>query len=196
MQQLINKFAPNLQPKIIPMGFNDDNMRALFSANTTQESSSISFDTIISKHIPSNHCCTVNNCGVKQSSPLHFVSIPHIDFSKNTFTIQDVHYMCSNCYQCSDLNQFLEICVSRPVLDSSSSLQQQKQSTTTNTLIQHFAKVNNITDIHTIQEIYNVAYALRTTSSYLPLSFTLETADLDKFISTRLEQKKNKKQHK
>lgn len=107
LQEYITKNAPNLKPKIIPIGFNDDNLRFLFN-NGENGNHTSGFDAIVEKYAPKDHVCTVHNCGISQST-LHFVTVPQINFSNNTIGVMAVHYMCDHCYTCSDLNRFLEL---------------------------------------------------------------------------------------
>jgi hypothetical protein len=92
-QQFLLSNAKNLCPIVIPMGVN-------LQINPNDDDK----QQILRELKPNK--CMVKNCGV-QSNDLHFVMIPELDLTKNTYNVKRAQFMCGNCRQCADLNLFM-----------------------------------------------------------------------------------------
>jgi len=179
----LNLKAPALIPKIIPRNCNDDNF--LLFAKTKQQQ--IELEQLKNTYSEKLQKCSICD---QEDSFLQFSTSWTLDFTNKKYSFDKLQFLCPLCYNLRDLEYFITAAIK---------LEEHEEI---DKLVKHFCKINKIpttnNEIFNVQQIYCLAYSLKTLASNANLSvvfnengtFTEETTFQSFFEHSFLEKKR------
>ncbi|KAL0480779.1 CHI3L1 [Acrasis kona] len=142
----LKKNAPNLSPKIIPRGYDDNNL-ALFCPGKKEKEH---LSDAIKKNEPT--VCDTKNCGLE--AQLTFTTLWSIQIQSKTYVLEGGQYLCPKCEKCVSLEKIITKSSDDNYIES----------------LKHFASVNQLqdSDLYQSQRLYNDAYTLQILTCSIP----------------------------